>query len=145
MYAVATMHGPPDATPLSVAHDLDAIVRRLADPAVARVDLVRAPGSTLGLLVAALARKAGAPPVLVVTADTDEARRIAADVAFFGGSPEGEEAAEEGRGDVLLLPATESSPYAEVAPDRRAAMARLATLFHLSLSLIHISEPTRPY
>jgi len=129
------MHGPPDATPLSVAHDLDAVVRRLADPAVARVDLVRAPGSTLGLLVAALARKAGAPPVLVVTADTDEARRIAADVAFFGGSPEGEEAAEEGRGDVLLLPATESSPYAEVAPDRRAAMARLATLFHLSQGL----------
>ncbi len=124
-----------DVSMLSVAHDLDEIVRRLTAGGLRRVDLVRAPGSSLGLLLAAVARRPEARPVLVVTRDTEEARKIASDVAFFLGSPEGEEAAEEGRGEVLLLPATESSPYAEVAPDRRSAMARLATLFHLSQGL----------
>src|SRR5262249_35228442 len=33
---------------------------------------------------------------------------------------------------VLPLPAVETSPYAELSPDRRAIMRRLATLFRLS-------------
>jgi transcription-repair coupling factor (superfamily II helicase) len=70
-----------------------------------------------------------------VVPDADDARRLAADIAFFYGSHEDDEALEEARGEVLLLPSPETSPYIDVAPDRRTAMDRLATLFHLSQGL----------
>ncbi|MBL8604181.1 MAG: transcription-repair coupling factor [Myxococcales bacterium] len=120
---------------LARAHDVDTLARRLNDPALRRCDLVRAHGGSLGFVLAEVARGARARPLLVVAPDGDEARKLAADVQFFLGSTEDLEAAEEGRGEVLLLPASESSPYVEVAPDRRTAMARLATLFHLSQGL----------
>jgi transcription-repair coupling factor (superfamily II helicase) len=125
----------PPASPLSLGLDLAEAVRRFNDPKAARHDLVRAGGGALGLFLAEAARALGSSPVLVVTADADEARRLAADVSFFLGTAEDQEAAEEGRGEVLVLPSPEQSPFVEVAPDRRTAMSRLATLFHLSQGL----------
>ncbi len=124
-----------DDSPLSRALPFEAVIARLADPTPRRHDLARAPGSAFAAVLAALARTPRTPPILAVASDPDEARRLAADVAFFLGSREDAEAAEEGRGEVLLLPSPESSPYVDVAPDRRTAMDRLATLFHLSQGL----------
>jgi transcription-repair coupling factor (superfamily II helicase) len=125
-----------DADPsLSRALPFDEVVRRLAAPGVRRHDLARAPGAAFGAVLAALARTPGVPPIVVVAADAEDARKLASDIAFFYGSHEDAEAAEEGRGEVLLLPSPETSPYVDVAPDRRTAMDRLATLFHLSQGL----------
>ncbi len=125
-----------DSPTLSLGLDLTTAVRRFtAAPPAPRHDLVRAGGGALGLFLAESARAPGALPLVVVTADADEARRLAADVAFFLGTPEDRDAAEEGRGEVLVLPSPEQSPFVDVAPDRRTAMSRLATLFHLSQAL----------
>jgi transcription-repair coupling factor (superfamily II helicase) len=123
-----------DDAPLSRALPFEDLVARLADPAAREAHLTRVAGGAFGSLIAAVARRSAAP-LLVVAADGEEARRLASDISFFLGSREDADAAEEGRGEVLLLPAPEASPYVEVAPDRRTAMDRLATLFHLSQSL----------
>ncbi len=54
------------------------------------------------------------------------------DEAAEGDEVAPEDAEDVGIGDVLLLTSSEASPYAEVSPDRRAALGRLATLAHLS-------------
>ena len=59
--------------------------------------------------------------VVLVGADADAAYRLLDDVAFYGGP--------DARRTLLLAPDT--VPYAEVNPDRRAAMARLAGLSRL--------------
>jgi transcription-repair coupling factor (superfamily II helicase) len=88
-------------------------------------------------LTAAIAlAKAKGKPVVLVTSDLDAARRAADDVAFFVQGAADEATAEDtAEGTVLVLAASESSPYADVNPDRRAAMSRLATLFHLASGL----------
>ena len=43
-----------------------------------------------------------------------------------------DDAEDTGEGEVLVFAASEASPYADVNPDRRAAMSRMATLFHLA-------------
>lgn len=122
-----------DADALSRALPFEEIVALLAGSNARRHDLTRTAGGSLGALLAATARASKAP-LVVVAPDGEEARRLASDVGFFLGS--GDDAdAEEGRGDVLLLPAPETSPFVDVAPDRRTAMDRLATLFHLSQGL----------
>jgi hypothetical protein len=68
-------------------------------------------------------------PVVCVAEDGDAAQKLAADLAFLLGLPEPGLAASE----VLLLPPYENTPYAEVNPDRRAMLGRLATLAHLAL------------
>ena len=89
-------------------------------------------GCAGSMLVAAVAAAKGRPVVLV-TSDLDAARRAADDAAFFVRNAPDEATAEDtAQGDVLVLAANESSPYADVNPDRRAAMSRLATLFHLA-------------
>jgi transcription-repair coupling factor (superfamily II helicase) len=60
--------------------------------------------------------------VVVVTRDGDEAERVAADLSFLLGKGE----------TVLTLPANESSPFADVSPDRRAAISRLSVLSWLA-------------
>jgi transcription-repair coupling factor (superfamily II helicase) len=70
--------------------------------------------------------------VVLVTGDLDGARRSAEDVGFLVRGALSEDAEDTGEGDVLVFAASESSPYAEVNPDRRAAMSRMATLFHLA-------------
>src|SRR5215831_1819164 len=70
-------------------------------------------------------------PLVVVVPEEPQAIALARDLAFWIAGPE--------RSDdpaapppVLHLPAVETSPYAEVSPDRRAIMRRLSTLFRLS-------------
>jgi transcription-repair coupling factor (superfamily II helicase) len=128
-----------------------------------RLDVLGARGAALGLLASRLAL-AGDRPVVVVTADEGRARTLVADLEFFCRAPRplattktgargrepgdagettpGEEVAPEdaedvGIGEVLLLTSSEASPYAEVSPDRRAALGRLATLAHLSRGPAH--------
>jgi transcription-repair coupling factor (superfamily II helicase) len=69
---------------------------------------------------------ADARPVVCVVPDQDGARALADDLAFVWGTQ---------LGDVLLYAAHEAGPYADVNPDRRAAMSRLATLSHLAHNL----------
>jgi transcription-repair coupling factor (superfamily II helicase) len=96
-----------------------------------RVDVAGARGSSAAALAAAVAREV--PALLLVTADLDAARRMADDVGFFlRGAAAPDDAEDTGEGDVLVFAASEHSPYADVNPDRRAAMARMATLFHLA-------------
>ena len=74
------------------------------------------------LAAAIVAGDAKRKHVVVVTSDLEAARRVADDVAFFVRSTTDEATAEDtAQGDVLVLAANESSPYADVNPDRRAA------------------------
>jgi transcription-repair coupling factor (superfamily II helicase) len=74
-------------------------------------------GSALAYLVARASRTRS---VVVVTADNDAARQLAEDVAFF--------CATEDDQRIYALASPETSPYAEISPDRRSAMQRLAVL-----------------
>ncbi|MAC26140.1 MAG: transcription-repair coupling factor, partial [Myxococcales bacterium] len=65
-------------------------------------------------------------PTLVLTGDGDKAVRAAEDLRFFLGGD---------RDQVLLYPSLDTTPFLDVAPDRRTAMDRLATLFHLTREL----------
>ncbi len=70
---------------------------------------------------------AGARPLVVVVPDEPRAVVLARDIDFFLGAP-----APDDDERVLHLPAVETSPYAEMSPDRRSIMRRLGTLFRLS-------------
>jgi transcription-repair coupling factor (superfamily II helicase) len=82
-------------------------------------------GGATAVVASAVQRRAGRLVVCVV-AGLDEAQSLASDLTFVSGGDAGE---------VLVLPPYESSPYAEVNPDRRAAMARLWALFYLARRL----------
>jgi transcription-repair coupling factor (superfamily II helicase) len=87
-----------------------------------RVDLA---GTPPGCLAYVLARAAdSAHPVLLVTADAKRAQRLEADLRFFAGGA-----------SVLSYPGADTTPFVDVAPDRRAAMDRLASLFQLAEGL----------
>jgi transcription-repair coupling factor (superfamily II helicase) len=95
-----------------------------------RVDLIGLPGSALALLLTEGARK-GAPPMLVITADQDSALACAQDLRFFGvASAAGEDAL-----PVLRFPTPDTSPFLQVASDRKSAMERVAALCHLAHGL----------
>jgi transcription-repair coupling factor (superfamily II helicase) len=88
----------------------------------------------LGTAVAARLARTLPGPILYVVADDAEldSRRSALD--FFLGTRDGNDdplAAPT----VMELPASETSPYAEVAPDKRATMQRLALLYRLANGL----------
>ena len=92
-------------------------------------------GSAAGLVVRAAALRT-ARRIIALTADADGARALAADVSFLLGEHGGDDdLSKDTLGRVLLFLPNESSPYAEVNPDRRGAQARLATLFHLAVDL----------
>ena len=118
---------PTDRRVVSV-RELAAEVRAMG-PGVHHV--AGAAGSVGALVARAIARADGRP-IVWVTADLDTARRVASDLAFAWGAREEDDTAQ---GDVLLFPPYEASPYAEVTPDRRAAMARMTALFHLAHKL----------
>jgi len=110
----------------------DAATARLSDRG--RCDLTGVPGASAALLLGRAQRKSAQPFVIVVPT-TDDARRVARDLALFTGSLDGQgdaddEAAERVR-DVLVLPASDVSPFSEVPSDRRTAMERLAVLSEL--------------
>ncbi|MCA9611013.1 MAG: hypothetical protein KC619_35710, partial [Myxococcales bacterium] len=62
---------------------------------------------------------------LVLTRDDAAARELARDLRSFSGDADA----------ALYYPGYENSPFVDVAPDRRASMQRLATLFHLAHGL----------
>jgi transcription-repair coupling factor (superfamily II helicase) len=108
----------PEGRPIARVGELAA---RAAKAGAETLHVVGGAGSSAAVIAAAVAR-AGDRPVVAIAGDTDEARRLAADLSFLSG-------------EVLLFPAHETSPYAEVNPDRRAAMSRAAVLFHLAKQL----------
>ncbi|MCC6746963.1 MAG: transcription-repair coupling factor [Deltaproteobacteria bacterium] len=87
--------------------------------------------SQLALLIAQLSAAGELPrPLLVLTPDEDGARETVRDLTFFLGADLDDPAMELPR--VLHLPDIETSPYAEISPDRAATMARLGVLFRLT-------------
>ena len=96
-----------------------------------RVDLTGLPPSAAALLLAKHTARSK-DRVLVLTPDTDAARRAVTDLELFAGMADSDGDSSD---DVLCYPAHEASPFLEVAPDRRAAMERLSTLFHLAQGL----------
>jgi len=122
---------PPLLAPEGVvAARLRDVARRARSLAAGgRLDVSGVRGCASAAVVASIAREGGR--VVLVTDDIESARRSAQDLAFLVRS--GTDAEEEtGEGDVLVFPAGESSPYADVSPGRRAAMSRVATLSHLA-------------
>jgi transcription-repair coupling factor (superfamily II helicase) len=91
----------------------------------------------LGTALAAHLARSRPAPILYVVPDEDQVDARKAACEFFLGDKHGED-------DplapplVLELPAPESSPYAEVQPDRRNTMQRLALLYRLAH---HIAPP----
>ena len=143
----------PIGDPLAISDDrplvsVADVVSRMRDANVRRVDVLGARGGALPYLIARVAH-AVERPLVVVTADLDRARGLVSDLEFFfrrhqhaprdkrsedaeGAEVSAEDAEDTGIGEVLMLSSSDASPYAEVAPDRRAALGRLATLAHLA-------------
>jgi transcription-repair coupling factor (superfamily II helicase) len=121
---------PPEGIVASRLRDVAARVLALG---AGRIDVAGVRGCA-GAAVAAAVARAGRRVVLV-TADIESARRVAEDVGFLvrGARDEDPVAAEDtGEGDVLVFASSETAPRADVSPDRRAAMSRMATLYHLA-------------
>jgi transcription-repair coupling factor (superfamily II helicase) len=85
------------------------------------------------LIAARMAQAEPVGPVVVVTPDETSARNLAEDIGFFL-SPEAQSRA----GDdplaplaALHVPAIDTSPYADLSPDRLAVVARMAALVRL--------------
>jgi transcription-repair coupling factor (superfamily II helicase) len=111
----------PSLVPETGMTSLAAIAR--ASVAMPRVDVTLARGSSAAAIAVTLL-EATKRPVVVVSQGADESRQMRDDIEFFssGGEPV----------SVLVLTPPEVSPYAEVSPDRRGEMARVATLAHLA-------------
>ncbi len=130
---------PPQPTPIAEA--LAVIAARLGDTGggaeSARLVEVYGAVGALGPALAARLAHAGAPAraarptVVYVVADDELSEARVGDLRFFLPA---EPATEDplAAPTVMHLPAPESSPYAEVQPDRRNLLARLAVLFRLS-------------
>ncbi len=100
------------------------VVNRMADVVSRarqsrRTDVAGVRGSAGALLAARLARDES---VVAVAPDADSARALARDLEFFLGSREG----------VLLVTASDHSPWAAVHSDRPGALTTMATLGHLA-------------
>jgi transcription-repair coupling factor (superfamily II helicase) len=108
---------PPEGVHAARLHEVRAEAIALTS---GRLDVTGVRGSAGAMLVASVAETRR---VVVVTSDTESARRFAEDVRFF--------LPREGDA-VLVFAATETSPYADVNPDRRAAMLRMAVLARLA-------------
>jgi transcription-repair coupling factor (superfamily II helicase) len=90
-----------------------------------RVDLTGVPDGALAYLLHRAHREHDRP-ILLLCGESPHAARCAANLRFF-------ERAEGESPRVLSFPAAETSPFVDVAPDRRVGMDRLSTLFHLAL------------
>src|SRR5882724_12063556 len=95
------------------------------------VEVYGAGGSLGAALAARLAARGGVGPVVYVCADEDAAEARLDDLTFFLPPPA---ASDDPLAPpaALQLPAPDPSPYAEMQPDRRALMGRMAALFRLA-------------
>src|SRR5262245_35198871 len=82
-----------------------------------------------GPFVARAIHFASKRPVVYVAPDVETARRAADDLGFFASNASGLEPLPDAT--TLFLAAAETSPYADIHPERQSAMLRLASLFHL--------------
>ncbi len=98
----------------------------------ARVHIHGATGSFAAALLGELASRAGVErqPIVVVVPDEDRAEQLERDLRFF--LPPADEGEPLAAPRVLRLPADDASPYADVTPDRRVVLGRMAALFRLS-------------
>jgi len=96
------------------------VAARVATLASGRLDVTGVRGAGGAALVASVARTRR---VVVVTSDVDAARRFGDDVRFFLG---------DAKDGVLVFATNDTSPYADVNPDRRSAMARMSVLARLA-------------
>ncbi len=122
----------------SAPTDMRRIVAALTGQA--RADLSGLPGGVLAYALSSAVRAAPKSRFLVVVPDGAAASKLEADLAFFLRARVSGEAAEtDGPLDeahaILSFPAIETTPFVDIAPDRRVAMDRLATLFHLAHGL----------
>jgi transcription-repair coupling factor (superfamily II helicase) len=112
------------------------IERALGDPATRVIEVVGADGA-LGAALAARLASPGVPgrerPVLFVVSDEDEAEARLGDLVFFlGERAQGQADDPTAAAAAEQLPAEGGSPYAEMQPDRRVLMARMALLYQLA-------------
>jgi transcription-repair coupling factor (superfamily II helicase) len=121
---------PPEGVVASRIRDVAARVRSLG---AGRLDVAGVRGCAGAVLAAATAR--AGRRVVLVTEDIESARRVAEDVGFLvrgDRDQDIDDAEDTGEGDVLVFASSETAPRADVSPDRRAAMSRMATLHHLA-------------
>ena len=83
------------------------------------MDVVGVDVDLLAWLAVSLQRRLGRT-CTIVTPDESEARRVAADLRFFGDTP------------VTRLPRVDANPYGQLSPDRTAVMGYLAALARLA-------------
>jgi transcription-repair coupling factor (superfamily II helicase) len=121
---------PPEGIVASRLREVAARARALSS---GRLDVAGVRGCAGAALAAAIAREG--KRVVYVASDLDAARRVAEDLGFLVRGAADDDAEDSGTGDVLVFAASETSPWADVSPDRRAAMSRMATLFHLAHGL----------
>jgi len=100
-----------------------------------RVHLFGCDGALQALAIARLAERLppSLKPLVVVTPDDPRAAARARDLQFFMQSHQTNDASAPPR--VMTLPHFETTPWADVAPDRRAILRRMGTLFRLSQGL----------
>jgi transcription-repair coupling factor (superfamily II helicase) len=99
----------------------------------ARVVEVYGAAGSLGVALAARLAATRGPdaPILYLCADEDAAEARTDDLSFFLPPPRSSDDPLEPPA-ALQLPAPDASPYAEMQPDRRALLGRMAALFRLA-------------
>src|SRR5262249_49778522 len=123
---------PTSEEGVSAAEGLAALAR-LADERAPRVLVYGCRGAFQAQVVARLAGRGPRPLVLVTPTEAAAVGR-ARDLAFF--LPRHHAPADPvGAPRVMPLPHLETTPWADVSPDRRAILRRMATLFRLSQGL----------
>jgi len=108
--------------------------QRLAGPQGREPRPVAVFGATPPVAAAIAAHLANAGPILHLVADEDQVETRCSALEFFLESPPKSDDP-LAPPSVMALPVGEVSPYAEVQPDRRTAMARLALLYRLAHGL----------
>jgi transcription-repair coupling factor (superfamily II helicase) len=111
---------PEDPAGISDVAGITSVLR-----AKGRADVGGVRGSA-GVIAAFMVARSLERPLVFVVADADHAKTVAADLAFAAGRARDADTA-----DVAVLDAPDTSPYAEVAPDRRGAMQRMGVLHRL--------------
>jgi transcription-repair coupling factor (superfamily II helicase) len=113
-----------------VAQALREIEAALGEGGGGRAVEVYGAGGSLGAALSARLAS-GAAPVVYVCADEDAAEARLDDLSFFLPAPAASEDPLSPPA-ALQLPAPDPSPYAEMQPDRRALLGRMAALFRLA-------------
>src|SRR5688572_20862310 len=100
---------------------------------VRRLRCMGAEGAFSGLIIARLAETlpASARPLIAVVPDEAEARALRRDIQMFaGGAADGHDGSDPISAEpVLGLPDLDTSPWADVSPERSAVLRRMGVLF----------------